>query len=105
MTGIFEHWGVWPYWPFLATPMARGGLPISASTTVLTGLEFASWPGLSKSLYICTVAFLPGARRAGEMRKLSRTQSKPSQMIPELMQTQSCLYKTTVVIARHQNFV
>jgi len=73
----------------------------SASASSLVGLEFDPRSGLTKTLLTGNVAFLQNARCVEELQGLCRTQNKSSQMIPDLVQVQSCRYKTIVVIKRH----
>jgi len=76
---------------------------VSASASVLVGRDFTSLSGLTKTLWIGTVAFLPGARCAEELQGTHpEHKNKPSEMKPDIVQTQSGCYKTIVVIKRQQ---
>ena len=74
---------------------------VSASASVLVGREFDSRPGLTKTLYIGTAAFLPDARCTEELQGTHPEQQQKwtSEMKPEI---QSWRYKTVVVIKRQQ---
>jgi len=59
--------------------------------------------GITKTLEIGTVAFLPGARCAEEVQETHPGhKNKPSEMKPEIVNTQSWRYKTIVVPKRQQ---
>jgi len=59
-------------------------------------------PGLAKTLQISTAAFSPCARRAEKLQGLPGMRNTPSQIIPDLVQTQSWYYMNPVVTKRHQ---
>jgi len=68
--------------PFSVITRPARGLVVSAPASVLVGREFVSRPGLTKTLWIGTAAFLQGARYAEELQgthsehKIDRRQMK-----------------------------
>jgi len=70
--------------------------------------KFRKWEisldtGLTKTMLIGTVAFLPGAQYAEELQETHpEHKNKPSELKPEVVQTQFWCYRTIVVMKRQQ---